>query len=149
MLVLRGTYADIASQRARQSVAQPAHQPPAFHRESITAVLPFGPTLGPAGEQFIEQTPWANPNHPSHLLQRQITQQQGSPVPAAVTGPPSGSRKHSHQSGGVFASNATTMVNGDSPLQMHKSHSSAGHDSIKASKLGASPALKQSIAQAS
>lgn len=36
--------------------------------------LPIGRnSLGPAGEQFLEQTPWANPNHPSnaHLLQRQ------------------------------------------------------------------------------
>ena len=34
--------------------------------------LGLGRSLGPAGEQFLEQTPWANPNHPSnaHLLQQ-------------------------------------------------------------------------------
>ncbi|KAI0160988.1 Sds3-like-domain-containing protein [Hypoxylon sp. FL1284] len=57
--------------------------------------LPFGPSLGPAGEQFIEQTPWANPNHPSnaHLLQRQHPVQRESP-----TGAPSGSKRHSNPS---------------------------------------------------
>ncbi|KAM0330063.1 hypothetical protein ACHAQA_004234 [Verticillium albo-atrum] len=29
----------------------------------------FGGTLGPAGEQFIKNTPWANPNHISHKIQ--------------------------------------------------------------------------------
>ncbi|KAI0860713.1 hypothetical protein F4860DRAFT_194439 [Xylaria cubensis] len=35
--------------------------------------IPLGEALGPAGAEFLEQTPWANPNHPSnaHLLQRQ------------------------------------------------------------------------------
>ncbi|KAI0447031.1 hypothetical protein F4803DRAFT_393605 [Xylaria telfairii] len=35
--------------------------------------VPLGEALGPAGAEFLEQTPWANPNHPSnaHLLQRQ------------------------------------------------------------------------------
>lgn len=37
--------------------------------------VPFGRNLGPAGEQFLEQTPWANPKHPSHHV---------------------GSRRHSH-----------------------------------------------------
>ncbi|KAF3764867.1 hypothetical protein M406DRAFT_340389 [Cryphonectria parasitica EP155] len=32
--------------------------------------VPFGRTLGPAGEQFLEQTPWANPKHPSHGSRR-------------------------------------------------------------------------------
>lgn len=34
------------------------HSSPAFHR------------LGPAGEQFIKNTPWANPNHSAHKLQQ-------------------------------------------------------------------------------
>ncbi|KAL0936428.1 transcriptional regulatory protein dep1 [Colletotrichum truncatum] len=34
----------------------------------------FGGTLGPAGEQFIKDTPWANPNHFSHKI---------NPTPAA------------------------------------------------------------------
>ncbi|KAI5925411.1 Sds3-like-domain-containing protein [Camillea tinctor] len=55
--------------------------------------LPFGESLGPAGEQFIEQTPWANPHHPSnaHLLYRQqpshpesSTVVNNTPVPQSV-----------------------------------------------------------------
>ncbi|ERT03462.1 hypothetical protein HMPREF1624_01777 [Sporothrix schenckii ATCC 58251] len=43
-------------------------------------------SLGAAGQQFLADTPWANPHHPSHHVQRQL---QGSPVansyqPAAV-----------------------------------------------------------------
>jgi hypothetical protein len=46
----------------------------------------------PAEEQFIEQTPWANPQHPSHvhLLQRQPSTQQpvrtSSPFPTNPSG---------------------------------------------------------------
>lgn len=54
----------------------------------------------PAEEQFIEQTPWANPQHPSHahLLQRQASAHQAartsSPFSMAQGAPP---RRHSHQ----------------------------------------------------
>ncbi|OLN97014.1 Transcriptional regulatory protein DEP1 [Colletotrichum chlorophyti] len=37
----------------------------------------FGGNLGPAGEQFIKDTPWANPNHISHKINS------GSTVPGA------------------------------------------------------------------
>ncbi|OBT65602.1 hypothetical protein VE03_05532 [Pseudogymnoascus sp. 23342-1-I1] len=56
--------------------------------------------LKPAEEQFIEQTPWANPQHPSHmhLLQRQSPAQQGartgSPFSIAVGAQP---RRQPHQ----------------------------------------------------
>ncbi|CAN8099047.1 unnamed protein product [Discula destructiva] len=53
-----------AMHRARQSIAAPApHRPPALNDYGA---VPFGQNLGPAGEQFLEQTPWANPRHPSH-----------------------------------------------------------------------------------
>ncbi|KAI1775019.1 Sds3-like-domain-containing protein [Hypoxylon cercidicola] len=81
-----------AMNRNRQPA--PRHQ---THRPNFVdygALPPFGPTLGPAGEQFIEQTPWANPNHPSnaHLLQRQHPVQH-EPSPSM----PTGSKRHSHQ----------------------------------------------------
>ncbi|KAI1102367.1 Sds3-like-domain-containing protein [Jackrogersella minutella] len=62
--------------------------------------LPFTQSLGPAGEQFIEQTPWANPNHPSnaHLLQRQHSVQHDAPAQGAIPSAPSGSKRTSHQS---------------------------------------------------
>ncbi|KAI1505278.1 Sds3-like-domain-containing protein [Biscogniauxia marginata] len=54
--------------------------------------LPFGESLGPAGEQFIEQTPWANPHHPSnaHLLYRQHSEAAAT----ALSVTPSGPRRH-------------------------------------------------------
>lgn len=30
------------------------------------AAAPFGQNLGPAGQEYIENHPWANPKHPSH-----------------------------------------------------------------------------------
>ncbi|KAI1807203.1 Sds3-like-domain-containing protein [Daldinia bambusicola] len=62
--------------------------------------LPFGQSLGPAGEQFIEQTPWANPNHPSnaHLLQRQHSAQHEAHAHGNIPGGSLGSNKHTHQS---------------------------------------------------
>ncbi|XXG98209.1 alpha-tubulin [Hypoxylon texense] len=81
-----------AMSRNRQPA--PRHQ---AHRPNFVDYggLPFGPTLGPAGEQFIEQTPWANPNHPSnaHLLQRQHPVQH-EPSPSMPPGP----KRNSHQS---------------------------------------------------
>ncbi|KAH8885084.1 hypothetical protein GQ53DRAFT_367117 [Thozetella sp. PMI_491] len=140
-----------AISRARQSIAQPAGpgpaQVPPVHRESITGGLSLAQNLGPAGEQFIEQTPWANPNHPSHQIQRQLSQQQTSPGPAPVPGPSSANRRN--QVGASLTSSSAAAVNGDSPTQMHRAHPSAGHESIKPPKFGANPALKQSIAQAS
>ncbi|KAK7757735.1 Transcriptional regulatory protein [Diatrype stigma] len=59
---------------AMNRTRRPASQP-AVRRSNYGEYggLPFGQGLGPAGAQFLEQTPWANPNHPSnaHLLQRQ------------------------------------------------------------------------------
>jgi hypothetical protein len=54
----------------------------------------------PAEEQFIEQTPWANPQHPSHahLLQRQSSIQQPARTSSPFSTYPSGQiRGHSSQ----------------------------------------------------
>ncbi|KAK0734895.1 Sds3-like-domain-containing protein [Lasiosphaeria miniovina] len=119
-----------------------------FH-QGFTAGLPFGRNLGPAGEQFIESTPWANPNHPSHHLQRQNSQQEAS-IQTPFSGSLSGPRRHSYQQGGVFPPSNTNAMNGDSPLPVQKAHLSTGHEALRASKLGSEPVMKrESVAQAS
>lgn len=61
------------------------HGPPTFSR------------LGPAGEQFIKDTPWANPNHSAHKMYQQNHGQPAAradasatagPAPQPGTGPP-------------------------------------------------------------
>ncbi|KAI2621246.1 Sds3-like-domain-containing protein [Hypoxylon sp. NC1633] len=106
-----------AMSRHRQPA--PRHQ---VHRPPFVDYggLPFGQSLGPAGEQFIEQTPWANPNHPSnaHLLQRQQLAHHESlthgPPPAA----PSGSKRNSHQP--TPFSNGTTIQPSNGPTKAQK-----------------------------
>ncbi|OAA57920.1 transcriptional regulatory protein [Niveomyces insectorum RCEF 264] len=48
-------------------------------------------SLGSAGQQFLADTPWANPHHPSHHVQRQKQEPQGahaaSPYPGGVAPP--------------------------------------------------------------
>lgn len=69
----------------------------------------------PAEEQFIEQTPWANPQHPSHahLLQRQASAQQAprttSPFAQAAL-----IRRHSDQQGPASGTFSSQGVNGPS-----------------------------------
>ncbi|KAI0889249.1 Sds3-like-domain-containing protein [Annulohypoxylon maeteangense] len=96
-----------AMNRNRQ--AAPRHH---VHRPSYVDYggLPFGQSLGPAGEQFIEQTPWANPNHPSnaHLLQRQHSGQNEAHTQGAAPNAPSGSKKSSHPSR-PFSNGSTTQ----------------------------------------
>ncbi|KAK8049592.1 transcriptional regulatory protein DEP1 [Apiospora phragmitis] len=60
-----------AMNRGRQPAPLPQQVPrPAYVDYGSVS---FGHGLGAAGQQFLEQTAWANPNHPSnaHLLQRQ------------------------------------------------------------------------------
>ena len=86
--------------------------------QGLAALRSAGSTsrFKPAEEQFIEQTPWANPQHPSHahLLQRQTSAQQvprtSSPF-SQVHGQP---RRHSHQPAagpiqGTFPNNSSTL----------------------------------------
>lgn len=68
----------------------------------------------PAEEQFIEQTPWANPQHPAHvhLLQRQPSAQSRKTSPFSSV-----QARKPHQNGpisGTFASSAshTSISNG-------------------------------------
>ncbi|XDG09258.1 hypothetical protein ABKA04_008873 [Annulohypoxylon sp. FPYF3050] len=107
-----------AMNRNRQTA--PRHH---VHRPSYVEYggLPFGQSLGPAGEQFIEQTPWANPNHPSnaHLLQRQHSGQHEAHTQGPTSNPPSGSKKNSHQSH-PFPNGSTTQLSSN-PSKAQKS----------------------------
>lgn len=53
----------------------------------------------PAEEQFIEKTPWANPQHPSHahLIQRQSSSHTARTSSPFALGGVAQARKHSHQ----------------------------------------------------
>lgn len=131
------------------------------------STLPFNAALGPAGEQFLEQTPWANPNHPAHG-----TNHHHVPKPAAGTSPSAGrpgSRRQSQQQqqqqqpGGRFASSTKSTIpgnlaNGDSPVQQHRPHTHPHpHSHGKVSALDGRPlkgamdagVKRESIAQAS
>ena len=89
--------------------------------QELAALRSVGSTsrFKPAEEQFIEQTPWANPQHPSHahLIQRQTSAQNAprttSPF-SQVQAPP---RRHSqHGSGGPISG---TFSNSSSSLLQH------------------------------
>ncbi|KAH8675423.1 Sds3-like-domain-containing protein [Xylariales sp. PMI_506] len=106
-----------AMARGRQPPPPPRHQPRSVYPDY--GGLTFGQGLGAAGEQFLEQTPWANPNHPSnaHLLHRQ-------PEPRKRTPPPeqSSTRRHTHQQN-PFSSSTISNASTQGPA----SHSYSGN----------------------
>ena len=70
----------------------------------------------PAEEQFIEQTPWANPQHPSHahLLQRQTSAQQAHRTNSPFSQVQAQPRRHSQQHNGgpisgTFSSSSSAL----------------------------------------
>jgi len=104
---------------------QPQLSQPSLPLQDIAAIraATSAAALKPAEEQFIEQTPWANPQHPSHvhLLQRQTSAQQaartGSPFSMAVGAQP---RRHSHQqAGGLPISGTFSGINSISQISSH------------------------------
>jgi len=116
-----------ADLEAIQSTREPiprhtTNQLPIFRPDYAAGLSTFVQGLGAAGEQFIEQTPWANPNHPSHHIQRQQAHRENNLQPAFGSSS-SAPRRHSGQPGALFSSNASTLLNGDSPAQVQKSHS--------------------------
>ncbi|KAK4147868.1 Sds3-like-domain-containing protein [Dichotomopilus funicola] len=114
------TYLSVREPMQRQT----SNPGPPFRPEYPGGLASFVQGLGAAGEQFIEQTPWANPNHPSHRMQPQPQpgHREGNPQ-LALAGPSSGPRRHSGQPGGLFSSSTTTILNGDSPGQVQRTHS--------------------------
>ncbi|KAI0458800.1 hypothetical protein F5B21DRAFT_406444 [Xylaria acuta] len=77
--------------------------------------VPLGEALGPAGAEFLEQTPWANPNHPSnaHLLQRQHANHHDAHL-SAVSGASASAepRRPSHQPNPFAISSDSQPFNG-------------------------------------
>ncbi|RYC60096.1 hypothetical protein CHU98_g6120 [Xylaria longipes] len=77
--------------------------------------VPLGEALGPAGAEFLEQTPWANPNHPSnaHLLQRQHSNHHDAHL-SAVSGASATAepRRLSHQPNPFAISSDSQPFNG-------------------------------------
>jgi len=75
--------------------------------------------LKPAEEQFIEQNPWANPQHPSHahLLHRQTSSQQAPRTTSPFSQLLNQSRRPSNQQAsggpisGTFSTPSSLMVN--------------------------------------
>ncbi|KAJ3577507.1 hypothetical protein NPX13_g3062 [Xylaria arbuscula] len=76
--------------------------------------VPLGEALGPAGAQFLEQTPWANPNHPSnaHLLQRQHSSQHDAHMLNALSGASAEPRRASNQPNPFAISSDSQPYNG-------------------------------------
>ncbi|KAI0419180.1 hypothetical protein F5X98DRAFT_83277 [Xylaria grammica] len=76
--------------------------------------VPLGEALGPAGAQFLEQTPWANPNHPSnaHLLQRQHASHHDAHVLSALSGASAEPRRLSNQPNPFAISSDSQPFNG-------------------------------------
>ena len=79
------------AQHNREALGRAPHPPPQqsrlgyLHALELTgataAGMQYGRNLGPAGEQFIQQTPWANPEHPAHH-QGHVVQQARPPARA-------------------------------------------------------------------
>ncbi|KAJ8132540.1 hypothetical protein O1611_g1089 [Lasiodiplodia mahajangana] len=75
--------------------------------------VPVGEALGPAGAEFLEQTAWANPNHPSnaHLLQRQHGSHHDSHL-SALSGASAEPRRLSNQPNPFAISSDSQPFNG-------------------------------------
>lgn len=128
---------------------QTSNQLPAFRPEYPAGLASFVQGLGAAGEQFIEQTPWANPNHPSHQAQRQQAHRETNLQPT-YAGPSSAPRRQSNnQAGALFSSSTSTILNGDSPVQVQKTHSPAVSEPTIKGKMGPDTLRREPAMQAS
>ncbi|PQE24679.1 Transcriptional regulatory DEP1 protein [Rutstroemia sp. NJR-2017a WRK4] len=91
-------------ERMGQRTRHPIHQPASLQLHELAALRTAGSTsrFKPAEEQFIEQTPWANPQHPSHahLIQRQTSAQHTPRTTSPLSQVQVQPRRHSHQQGG-------------------------------------------------
>lgn len=96
-------------------------QPAGIPLQELAALRTAGSTsrFKPAEEQFIEQTPWANPQHPSHahLLQRQTSAQQTPRTSSPFSHSQAQPRRHSHQLGSGGPVSGTFQANSSSLLQ--------------------------------
>ena len=109
MLALSRSKANIFQKTHQQQHVpqkQPQRAPPPLPLQDIAALRAASTgALNPAEEQFIEQTPWANPKHPSHahLLHRQSSGHQvprtSSPFSAMAAVPQPRKSSNSHAPG--------------------------------------------------
>ncbi|RDW60217.1 hypothetical protein BP5796_11823 [Coleophoma crateriformis] len=105
-----------------EKMGRPKHPLIALQRQSfplqeLAGLRTSSTSLKPAEEQFIEQTPWANPQHPSHahLLQRQTSAQQTPRTISPFSHTQVQPRRHSTQHGGPVS--GTFSTNNSSQLQ--------------------------------
>lgn len=130
----------MASQRSSKPRQRSMMQP----LEDYQAVA-FGGALGPAGEQFIKDTPWANPNHISHKISTgpsaqgpRVNSPSQSKTPAGPSQPPPLSNGHAvpqtspHTS--LFPSASPEMVRTANVLTQSAQMKRAGSRASKAAK---------------
>ena len=86
LLTTQETSADIDGSQIAPGAALRTfqNQPPAL-KTSLSATAGFHRQRPAAEEHFLEQTPWANPQHPSHHQQRQQMHRQVSALSRAAT----------------------------------------------------------------
>ncbi|EAQ93562.1 hypothetical protein CHGG_01797 [Chaetomium globosum CBS 148.51] len=142
-----------ADLEAIQSIREPilrqaSNQAAPFRPEYPGGLASFVQGLGAAGEQFIEQTPWANPNHPSHRAQQPQAHRDNGFQPT-FAGPSSAPKRHSNQPGGLFSSSTTTILNGDSPVQVSKAQSPVVPESSLKGKMGPEALRREPVIHAS
>ncbi|TLS29308.1 hypothetical protein PpBr36_00149 [Pyricularia pennisetigena] len=81
--------------------------------------IPNERILGPAGEEFLKQTPWANPNHPSHQQQsrprEQATAKEANGNSPHYQSGPSGGR-NSHNTRRAQIGHGSSAINGTSAM---------------------------------
>ncbi|RDL38398.1 uncharacterized protein BP5553_02738 [Venustampulla echinocandica] len=98
--------------------------------QELAALRSAGSTsrFKPAEEQFIEQTPWANPQHPSHahLLQRQTSAQQIPRTSSPFSQIQAQQRRHSHQAAPGLPISGTFSSSSSSLPQHSKGHTISG-----------------------
>ncbi|KAF7558883.1 hypothetical protein G7046_g5270 [Stylonectria norvegica] len=115
-----------AIERARRGRHKPLVQPPReeYHTATFTR-------LGPAGEQFLKDTPWANPNHSAHKVYPQTSppaQIDGRTVNAAGRG-----------------SQPTSVQNPADPRTVFEGANAKQRSPALSSRLSESPELARSL----
>lgn len=127
-------YAEVLSQIVQQPVASSARHPPSLRASlSANAVLPRPNTV--ADERFLEQNPWANPQHPAHL-HRQASALSRTVSPSA---PPISQKRAPESSGSLqVASTLAEAQQGPYPSMLPTPATGESDRDPKASRLGLS-----------
>ncbi|QSZ33969.1 hypothetical protein DSL72_005549 [Monilinia vaccinii-corymbosi] len=109
----QATFSEVEEDFEKMGRTKHVHQPAALSLQELATLRTVGSTsrFRPAEEQFIEQTPWANPQHPSHahLLQRQSSAQHTPRTTSPLSQVQVQPRRHSHQQGGPISGNFSNI----------------------------------------